>query len=193
MADSRSAGQCGKVDYPRRVHQRHRRPGHSRFPRATRPIRRWRPALVCAESAHHADDRFCARDAADRAIGMATTRWSAPRCPRPLPTARKGRASGGTDCSSTPIAVTPACWPLRTRRGYATASSETAALTMLLAGTLLAPAPPDCPSPRIPATCCALASSLPLLLRTSTLVSEEVGFCFDRPARLQRPPDSGRS
>ena len=83
--------------------------------------------------------------------------------------------------------------PLGTRRGYATASSETAALTMLLAGTLLAPAPPDCPSPRIPATCCALASSLPLLLRTSTLVSEEVGFCFDRPARLQRPPDSGRS
>ena len=43
---------------------------------------------------------------------------------------------------------------------------------MALAGTLLAPALPDCPSPRIPATCCALASSLPLLLRTSTLVSE---------------------
>lgn len=45
-----SAGQCGKVDHHCRVQVRHRRPRHSRFPRATRTAPRSRPALACAAS-----------------------------------------------------------------------------------------------------------------------------------------------
>jgi hypothetical protein len=55
---------------------------------------------------HGADDRVGSRAGASPAIALATTRWLAPRCPRPLLRSGRRRASAATDCSSTPEAVT---------------------------------------------------------------------------------------
>jgi hypothetical protein len=52
-----------------------------------------------------------------RAIASATTRSSAPRCPRPLPRRGRRRASVATDCCSTPKAATPARRLLRANSG----------------------------------------------------------------------------
>ena len=48
------------------------------------------------------NDRFHRRSATQRACALATTRSSAPRCPRPLPRRGRRRASVATDCCSTP-------------------------------------------------------------------------------------------